>query len=151
MTVSMHIERCHAIVVEAPVHRVFPLLTPLGERRWVAEWEPEFLHPASGDTQEGMIFRTNHGGETTLWSCVRWEPERHRVRYARVTPESRFGFVDVACDAIGQDHTRATIAYAYTALSDEGAATLDALTDDAFRVMIEGWKPLLEACLRTPV
>ncbi|PWC44718.1 SRPBCC family protein [Azospirillum sp. TSO22-1] len=150
MTGSTHIERRHAIVVDAPADRVFPLLTPLGERRWVAGWEPEFLHPPSGDTQDGMVFRTGHGGETTLWSCVRWEPEHHRVRYARVTPGSRFGFVDVACDAAGPGRTRATIAYAYTALSDAGAATLAALTDDAFRAMIDGWKPLLEACLRTP-
>lgn len=150
MTDSKHIERRHTIVVDAPVGRVFPLLTPLGERQWVDAWEPEFLHPPSGETEEGMVFRTSHGGETTLWSCVRWEPEQHHARYVRVTPGSRFGFVDVACAAIDADHARVTIAYAYTALSDAGAAALATLGEEGFRTMIDGWKPMLEASLTKP-
>lgn len=142
-----HLERQHAIVIDGAIDRVFPLFTPLGETRWVDDWRPEFLYPESGETREGMVFRTHHGGEETLWSCIGWEPHRHHVRYARVTPGSRFGFVDVSCREPSPGQTEASVRYTLTALSAEGAAYLSGLTADAFARMIDDWKGRIERCL----
>jgi hypothetical protein len=54
----MHIERRHEIVLPLPIARAFPLFTPKGEMAWVDGWAPTFLHPASGETQAGMVFTT---------------------------------------------------------------------------------------------
>ncbi|MGX7873276.1 hypothetical protein ACVDG5_011205 [Mesorhizobium sp. ORM6] len=142
-----HLERRHGIDLAGPVERVFPLFTPIGETLWVAGWEPEFLHPRDGETQEGMVFRTGHGDETTLWACTDWQPTQYRVRYARVTPGSRFGFVEVTCRDAGGESTRASIAYAFTALGERGRSYLAKLTEDAFTDMIETWKVSINACL----
>ena len=136
----MHLERRHSIVLPAPVAEIFPLFTPRGETLWVKGWEPDFLHPMNGDTQDGMVFRTEHGGETTLWACCLWEPEAYRVRYVRVTPNSRFGFVEVWCREIAAGQTEATVSYAFTALSRDGEAYLADLDEEAFRRMIEDWR-----------
>jgi hypothetical protein len=139
-----HIERRHHIVVQGPVERVFPLFTPLGERSWVAGWNPEFLHPADGETCEGMIFRTGAGDELTLWACVDWRPEVHRVRYARVTPASRFGLVEVGCSGLADGRTEAVVTYAFTALSEQGRAHLAEVTETAFAAMIDGWREAID-------
>jgi hypothetical protein len=81
-----HVERRHSIVLSGSIDRVFHLFTPAGEKLWVEGWDPEFLHPTSGETCDGMVFRTSHGGEITLWACIDWSPSAYRVRYARVTP-----------------------------------------------------------------
>jgi hypothetical protein len=72
--VTIHLERRHSIVLAGPINRVFPLFTPVGETLWVDDWNPDFLHPVNGETCEGMVFRTHHGDELTLWTCVDWSP-----------------------------------------------------------------------------
>ena len=142
-----HVERRHSIILTGPIDRVFPLFTPLGEKLWIGGWDPELLHPVSGEIGDGMVFRTGQGGDTTLWACVNWEPGAHRVRYVRVTPGSRFGFVEVMCRATPDGRTEATVAYAFTALSEGGEAYLSDLTEDAFAQMIDGWQVLIERWL----
>lgn len=142
-----HLERSHSIVLSEPVDRVFPLFTPIGETLWLDDWDPEFLHPRDGETCRGMVFRTGHGDETTLWACTDWDPLAHRVRYVRVTPGSRFGFVEVACRPAADGGTEASIAYTFTALNTAGRSYLSELTEDAFAHMIEGWKVRIDAWL----
>lgn len=136
----LHREHRHRIVLDAPVARIFPLFTPRGELGWVPGWDPEFLHPQSGETAEGMVFRTRIGGEDTLWACVLWDEAAHRVRYVRVTPASRFVFVEVACRALAPEQAEVWVGYTLTALTPAGEATLADLTPEAFAQMIDGWR-----------
>ena len=48
-----HVERRHSIVLSGSIACVFLLFTPAGEKLWVEGWDPEFLHPTSGETCEG--------------------------------------------------------------------------------------------------
>ncbi len=66
----------------------------------------------------------------------------------RVTPDSRFGFVEVACRPTADGGTEASIAYTFTALSTAGRSYLSELTEDAFANMIEGWKLRIDAWLQ---
>lgn len=134
------VERTHTIVIDAPVARVFPMFTPLGETVWVEGWKPEFLNPKNGATEQFMVFRTGSGASETLWTCCDWEPAKHFVRYVRVTSASRFGFVDVQARAAGAATTSVTVTYRYVALTAAGEAELAAFTEDAFRAMIDGWR-----------
>jgi hypothetical protein len=138
-----HIQRKHTIEIALPVAEAFELFTPLGEMRWIDDWRPAFIHPADGETMEGMVFRTGEGEEETLWSCVEFSPAEYRVRYARVTPASRFAHVTVNCLSIGSNSTRVAVNYALTALNESGEAKLEAMTEAAFAASIEGWKELI--------
>ncbi|HCG04224.1 MAG TPA: hypothetical protein DEV75_03820 [Desulfovibrio sp.] len=141
------IERQHAIRLRGSVDRVFPMFTPLGELGWVDGWRPEFVHPSSGRTEQGMVFRTGSGAEETLWLCSLWNPEARRVAYARVTPASRMGLVEVACRAVSDAETEAVVRYTFTALSEAGREYLAAFTELAYRAMIEEWRGLIDAWL----
>lgn len=133
------IERRHSITVARPIDQVFPLFTPKGETLWVQGWNPDFIHPESGETCEGMVFRTGRGEDETLWSCIEWKPFDYRVRYLRVTPNSRFGFVEVICKEAALEQTEVSVGYTFTALTEQGKTDLANLTDDAFSQMIETW------------
>jgi hypothetical protein len=141
--VARHVRREHTITVDAPVDRVFPLLTPAGEELWVSGWKPVYLHPTTGEMTLGMVFTTGAGNDTTYWSVVHYDPVAHVARYARVTPVSRFGFVDVACTPAAAARTRVTVAYTYTALTEAGNAFIDAFTETSYRQMIEEWRTLM--------
>jgi hypothetical protein len=141
----MRIERRHRIELALPIAAAFPLFTPKGEIAWAPGWAPEWLHPADGETCEGMVFRTFHDDETTLWGCVVWRPEIHHVRYARVTPASRFAFVDIRCRALGPERTEVEVGYDQTALAAAGEATLAALDPATFAATIDGWRREIDA------
>jgi hypothetical protein len=144
---SAHIERRGTIVLAGPVERVFALFTPAGETAWVPGWEPEYLYPAGGEMRDGMVWRTGHGGETTLWACVAWDPAGFRARYVRVNPGSRFGFVEVFCRALAAERTEVTVGYAFTALGADGAAWLDGFSAAAFTSMLETWREAIDRWL----
>src|SRR5512135_1664224 len=42
------VTRTGHLTFDAPVEKVFPLFTPLGERNWAPGWNPEILYPADG-------------------------------------------------------------------------------------------------------
>ena len=144
---ARHVRRSGTIELDGPPDAAFALFTPAGEKEWVPEWDPVFLQPASGEARPGMVFTTGHGGEETLWSAVDYAPERRYVRYARVTPGSRFGFVEVACEAAAGGRSRATISYTLTALTEKGNAQIDAVDDTNYAAMLETWKAKVNACL----
>jgi hypothetical protein len=134
------IERTHTIDIDLPADDAFPLFSPRGEEAWASGWKPEYVHPANGETLEGMVFRTGEGVETTLWSCIAFDEVSHRVKYVRVTPASRFATVEVVCSAVGPSRTQVHVTYVITALTPHGCKYLAGLRELEFRSMIEGWR-----------
>jgi hypothetical protein len=145
--VAQFVRRTHAILLDADADDAFPLFTPAGEKLWVDGWDPVFLHPASGETQVGMVFATGRGEDLTFWSLLDYDPGRRHARYARVTPASRFGVVEVRLEAAGPRRTRAEVTYTYTALTESGNGFIAAFTEENYRQMIDAWRDLIHAYL----
>jgi hypothetical protein len=95
-----------------------------------------------------MVFTTGHNEETTYWSLVKLDLTGHVARYARVTPASRFGFVEVACEATGNGHTRVTVTYTYTALTDSGNRFIGEFTAESYLQMMASWQQKVNSYLR---
>jgi hypothetical protein len=136
----------HTIEIALPIERCFPLFTPKGETLWVPDWAPEYIYPPSGETEQGMVFITGHGGEITLWTLVDYQPENHYARYSRVTPGSRSTLVEVQCAASGSDRTTVTVSYTLTGLSEAGNQAISAFCGAPYIEMIEEWRTLIEQC-----
>ena len=132
--------RSHSFVLEMPAAKAFPLFEPEGERAWAQGWNPAYVHPANGKTEQGMVFTTSHGGEETIWMMLRHEPSSGIVEYARVTPGSRTATVMVQCAAIDAGRTRVTVIYVFTGLSEAGNAIVRRMDDEAYRAYIESWR-----------
>ncbi len=130
----------HTITIDLPIDACQRLFTPAGEELWVDGWQPRWLEPADGRTVQGMVFTTGSGDDLTVWTLMTWTQNPHRARYARVTPASRWGFVDVACDAQGASSTNVTVSYTLHALNGAGEQALEAFAPTLFAEMIDGWK-----------
>jgi hypothetical protein len=135
----IHVHASRRIVVEAPVDRCFMFFTPAGEELWVEGWRPQYLHPADGRTEAGMVFTTGHGNEATIWLLADFDRAAHRSRYVRCTPGSRTGTVEVRCTALDAGRSEVEVSYELTALSAEGERALEAFEGEAFAAMIDGW------------
>jgi MOSC domain-containing protein YiiM len=144
----MAVRRSGTLRVATPVAQAFPLFTPDGERLWVPDFDPEYLHPLSGEQGPGAIFTTAHGGEDTLWMVLRFSPSDGVAEYARVTPGSRRGTVHVALQALDPVTSQVTVTYDLTSTSEAGDEKLAAFTDAAFAEMLSDWEQKIDRALR---
>lgn len=99
---AAHRSFAHRIRVDQPAAAALDLFTPQGERRWIAEWDPTFLHPADGETQPGLVLTTGAGPELTFWSVDDFDRAAGRARYVRVTPASRSVIIEVLVEPIAE-------------------------------------------------
>jgi hypothetical protein len=144
----LHLRRTGEVAVPLPVERAFPLFTAEGERFWVPGWNPVAHWPADGSPAAGAVFSTaGDDGSVTHWVVVDWEPERHRVRYARVTPGLRAGTVEVECRAAGASSAIARVTYDLVSLSAEGDDDLAGWTEEWYRGFLAGWEREIAAAL----
>lgn len=133
--------------LDAPVTRVFPLFTALGEKAWAQGWEPELL---SGREERGSVFRTEHGGRETTWIVVDYRPSEGRVSYARLAHGSNMGLVDVRCNPTAGG-TEVSVRYTLTGLNPQGQAFVTEFLDPKhYSRMIEEWHAALDEALASP-
>jgi len=132
--------------LDAPLPRVFPLFTALGERAWAAGWEPVIL---SGDAERGSAFRTlSHSGVETTWVVVDYRPTEGRVSYARLANGSNIGLVDVHCTKVPGHGTDVSVRYTLTPVTDAGRAFVTAFLDAAhYAEMMDEWRLQASAAL----
>jgi hypothetical protein len=144
----VHIVRTGRFTLPLAPDAALPYFSPEGERAWVTGWEPVPHHAPDGDlARTGAVFSTAVGGELTLWLVLDFDRARHRARYARVTPGSRLGTVDVRLSAAAGEGTEIEVTYEMTSLSPEGAATLEAMSAEAFAASLAGWQREIRAVL----
>ncbi|HEY2036681.1 MAG TPA: hypothetical protein VGG96_06685, partial [Steroidobacteraceae bacterium] len=131
--------------LDAPLARVFPLFTALGEKTWADGWEPELL---SGREERGSAFRTVLDGHETIWIVVDYRPAEGRVSYARLAQGSNIGLVDVQCSATSSAGTEVTVRYTLTGLNAQGEAFVSRFLDpEHYSRMIEEWRTAISAAL----
>lgn len=137
--------RMRTFHLDAPLARVFPLFTALGEKAWAAGWEPEML---SGRQARGSAFRTVHGDRETTWVVVDYQPGKGRVSYARLARDSNIGLVDVKCSAAPGGGTDVSVRYTLTGLNAHGQAFVRRFLDpDHYGRMIQEWRTSITAAL----
>ena len=141
--VGERVLRSHSFDLAMPLSAAFPLFEPEGERAWAPGWDPQYVYPADGRPEKGMVFVTDANDEETLWLVLRHEPGAGAVEYARVTPGNRVAIVRVQCDAIDAGSTRVTVSYEYTGLSEEGNAYVRSMDEGAYRAFIESWGEMI--------
>ena len=127
----------HEFHLDAPIARVFPLFTALGETVWAEGWAPQLL---SGREERGSVFRTVHDGRETTWIVVDYRPADGHVSYARLAHDSNMGLVDVRCTAAPGGGTEVSVRYTLTGLNPQGQAFVARFLDPAhYSLMIEEW------------
>lgn len=125
--------------LNAPLARVFPLFTALGERAWAPGWEPRIL---SGAEARGSAFITTaHNGGTVTWIVTDYRPAEGRVSYARLAHDSNIGLVDVSCTELASGGTDVSVRYTLTAVSQAGESFVARfLAAEHYSEMIEEWR-----------
>ena len=139
-TKYLHVVRTGSVHVEAPPHLAFVLFTGPGEELWIEEWEPTVL---SGDGLEAGTVFTTEIGEKIYWIVVDFDREARRARYARVSPDSRAGTVEVRVESDGGDGSIAHVTYELTALNEDGNEILEGFDEASCAEMMTTWEQMI--------
>jgi len=143
----VRIDRSHTIELDGPAQEVIHLFTPIGEKEWVPDWEPEVLYEGDGTPVAGGVFTTRGKDGETIWTVIEFDPSRGVARYARVTPGMRAGEVEVVCRPRSAERSTATIRYRLTGLSMDGNRALEEWTPEWYATFIAGWEREVNAAL----
>jgi hypothetical protein len=145
------ITRTGTVHLNLPPEHVFPLFTAPGERLWVPGWDPQILTGGHG-LERGSVWLTGNGVDRTIWLVVDYDPESLHARYARITPESRAGWVEVFVRPDGEGGADVDVTYQLTALNEHGIEFLAEFDEDAYAQMMAEWEKLIRAAnLEYPV
>jgi hypothetical protein len=148
---AAHIAHSGGFHVEATPEHAFQLFTAPGERLWAPGWDPVILSGGDG-RPEGSVWITSHGEERTVWVVVDYDTDALHARYARVTPASRAGTVEVFVRPDGSGESAVEVRYVRTALNETGNEDLAEFDADYFAHMMEEWERLIrEADIGYPV
>ena len=138
-----------AFRVGAPVDDVFPLFSPLGEKSWVPNWDPELLYPRGASWAQGMIFRTAGERGDAIWLVSRLDLDAHEVEYRRVEAGRYVVRVSVRCTADGAGGTTVGTEYEFVGLSESGNAEIAAMTQDGYAQKMHQWAAWIQQHLET--
>lgn len=93
--------RTHHFTVPAAPERVFPLLCPVLEYKWIPHWRCEMLHSASGIAEEDCVFHTDFPDQTPmLWVVSRYKPPA-RIEFTCFVAGSHVQRLKIALAAVG--------------------------------------------------
>lgn len=140
------------ITLAGPVEEVFQLFSPLGEKLWVPDWNPEILHPPGASWDVGLIFRTREETGDAIWAVTRLDRAAHTVEYYRVEPGRYVTRIKVSCVGNGKQTTEASTVYEFIGLSESGNAEIAAMTQNNYDQKMARWTRWINGSLegRTP-
>ena len=122
---------------QAPPEVVFPLLCPVREYEWIAEWDCDVVYSESGVAELGCVFRTDAsttriGGEgEEVWVVSRYAPVE-AIEFIKFAAGKFVVKYDIALALAGQAQTRATWTQTVTGLSAAGNGLISGRSEDDY-------------------
>lgn len=133
----------------APPEKVFPLLCPVAEGKWVPGWETERVLTESGVVEYDCMFVTPSDEQSAIWIVTKHDPSAFHLEMYKVTPDHTIGKLEISLQNQGSDACKATISYEFTAISKAGDQFLKDFTPQWYIDFMQGWEKAINHYLRT--
>jgi hypothetical protein len=115
----VHTRNEFSFTVDAPFEQVVPLFGANEERKWAADWDPQFVYPSPARDQQGMIFKVEHGQHSSVWVNTALDLTTGHIQYAYVLNDAMATLIDIHATRQGPQKTAVTVVYERTALIPE--------------------------------
>jgi hypothetical protein len=135
--------------LNAPPHKVFPLLCPVREYEWIESWECRLIYSDSGFAEDNCIFTTRFPsqGDEEVWVVSRYEKDRE-IHFVRVNDLRVIRFFITLTDN-GDGTTTAVWKHVATGLNERGNDWVRNCTDAAFQQTVQSREKMLNHFLAT--
>jgi hypothetical protein len=146
--VARQVTRSHVLSLNGGIDDVFGLFDPIGEKKWSEDWNPLMVFPSSG-IHQGAVFETRgKDGMETIWVISTFDRNNRNMGYTTVTPNFKVSVIEVKCESIDTNHTKARVTYTVTALSEKGTQYLDSFSEDYYHELMTHWEEAINHFLQ---
>ena len=106
-------------VADAPFEQVAPLFGANEERKWAADWNPQFIYPTPARDVPGMVFRVEHPHHSSIWVNTALDLAGGHIQYTYVLNDAMATMIDIHLTRDSAQKTGVTVVYERTALMPE--------------------------------
>jgi hypothetical protein len=147
---AKRIVRSYTQTINSTPDAIFPLLCPVREADWLADWQYTMLFSKSGLAEQGAVFSTPYSGEPdTIWIITKHDAQAREVEFARVTPGSRASTLTIKVRVKDERSSYVDIVYTYTSLPPQGNDFIDGYTEEVFLKMVRFWERSMNHYLKS--
>jgi hypothetical protein len=114
-----HTRNEFSFTVDAPFEQVVPLFGAHEERKWSADWNPQFVYPTPARDQPGEVFKVAHGQNSAVWMNTALDLTAGHIQYTYVLGDAMATLIDIHATRQGAQKTSVTVVYERTALIPE--------------------------------
>lgn len=131
------IKRSHTLHINAPRHKVFPLLCPVREHDWIEGWNGQVIYSESGVMEDGCIFEADVPGfGRVLWTVTQYDTENCTSQSVRVDPTISWSTIHFTLTDAEEGGTCWLWDETMTALTDAGDARLAGFSEELFAMQM---------------
>jgi hypothetical protein len=106
-------------VADGAFEQVAPLFGANEERKWAADWNPQFIYPTPARDVPGMVFRVAHGEHSSIWVNTALDLTGGHIQYSYVLNDAMATLIDIHLTRDAAQKTGVTVVYERTALMPE--------------------------------
>lgn len=106
-------------VADGPLEQVAPLFGANEERKWAADWNPQFIYPTPAHDLAGMVFRVEHGNHSSIWVNTAFDLAAGHIQYSYLLSDAMATLIDIHLTRDAAQKTGVTVVYERTALMPE--------------------------------
>ncbi len=128
--------------------RVLPLMCPVREADWIADWDPKVVYSVSGLVEADCVFVTDSDPGDAIWFVTRLDPEAFEVEMLKVTPGETVCKLTIELTA-AEHGTDATVTYSRTSLGAAGDFAVEEFSAQYYAQFMREWETQLNHYLST--
>ena len=140
------ISHSYTQALNAPAEKIFPLLCPVMESKWVNGWDPVDVFTHSGHAERDCIFVNP---DKSVWIITRYQPENHLVEFIKFVPDTVVGRIEIQLNEKKSNLCLADITYSYTTIGAKGKDFLNNFSGEYFVSFMQTWEAELNHFLKT--
>ena len=106
-------------VADGSFEQVAPLFGADEERKWAADWNPQFIYPTPAHDEPGMVFRVEHPHHSSIWVNTAFDLAAGHIQYTYVLNDAMATLIDIHLTRDSTQKTGVTVIYERTALTPE--------------------------------
>lgn len=116
----------HNEIIKASPGKIFALLCPVQEYKWIDKWDCEIIYSDSGGVENNCIFKEHKTGPVlfesdipTYWTVSYYDPMNYKVQFVLMSDHIAISKIDVDIKDIGSGRLSASMAIIITAICEE--------------------------------
>ncbi len=146
--VARRVTRSHVLRLSGRPDDVFRLFDPIGEKKWSEDWKPTMIFPTSGVCQGAVFLTRDHHGTEAIWIIAEFDEIKHSIVYTSVTSNLKVSHISINCEADRADHTKASVSYTITALSERGNQYVRSISKEHYNKQMKKWEEAINHYLQ---